>query len=425
MNNVYNSIISSYLQPKKADGRKDTVHGEKGLADHSKEIKNFNKKLPIYIINVDEKKRDYVFGLKDSSMDVMREIDRYCNSVEENFTYRKAYTDDSAVGAVVVSDDYDKLPEEFDIRILGLAGKQINRSQPYYEDGKGMSKGDYQVNLDIGGKRRVINYTVTSNTTNKSLMNDFAKILNRGNYGINASVKSFEKNKVFLEIESSETGTDGGRVFSLSDVYDNNKMIGIVGYYGFDNVAEEAHNLKFELNGKEKFSHSNELMINKSLILNVHATTQGNVHVGYVPDGAKAVSAIKNVIDSYNGMVETDKNYSKLTGENTRLSTEFEYIYNRYSHELAKSGVTRDEEGHLVLDENKAMKAFENGDFQKTFSKDSPFLNEINRKFKSISLNPLEYTKKIMVAYPDYSKEGVGKQYMTSIFSGMFFNYYC
>ena len=70
---------------------------------------------------------------------------------------------------------------------------------------------------------------------------------------------------------------------------------------------------------------------------------------------------------------------------------------------------------HVALQEDMTRQLFDEGGF----------LTALKGKCSDIAINPVEYTKRIIVSYPDYSKEGPRQTYLTSSYCGMFFNYYC
>lgn len=45
-------------------------------------------------------------------------------------------------------------------------------------------------------------------------------------------------------------------------------------------------------------------------------------------------------------------------------------------------------------------------------------------KAYEIKINPMEYIDKLMGTYPDFSKPSEGFSYITSLYSGLIFNYY-
>lgn len=425
MEAVYNNLIASYLYVNKGRSRNATVHGESSLREHYNDIVSLSKKSPVYIIKLNENNQEYILDLKERSMSIMDDIRNYYKNIDGYFKQKRAYSDNSAVDAQIVADDYERLPEEFDIRVNQLAAPQINRGKEYYEDGRGLSPGSYSFNVNVNDHKYTLKYNVSKNKRNINIMNDLAKMINRADIGIHASVGRTSEKKIYMEFKSEECGNYGENIFSFSEPEYENNANGIVSYYGIDNVARKPKSLLFELDGSDKTSMSNEVILNKTLTLKIRRTSDADIHIGYAPDGTKAMESVSKILKSYNSVIETDERYREKTGESTRLADEFRYIFERHETELSEAGVTRDEDGYLVMDEKVAGESFEKGEFQKVFSKESPFLNELVNKNKMISLNPLEYTRKVMVSYPDYSKEGFPQAYMTSMFSGMLFNYYC
>lgn len=425
MEAVYNNLIASYLYVGKGRSRNSTVHGESSLRDHYNDIVNLNKKSPIYILRLNEDNQEYILDLKERSMSVMDDVERYYSNIDGYFKRKKAYSDNNAVDAQIVADDYERLPDEFDIKINRLAAPQVNRGKEYYEDGKGLSPGSYSFNASVNDHQYTLKYNLGKNKRNINIMNDIAKMINRADIGIHASVGRTSDKKVYMEFESEATGDYGENIFSFSDMKSVDNANGIVSYYGIDNVVSKPKSLSFKLDGADKNSMSNEVILNKTLTLRMNRASDADIHIGYIADGTEAMKSVGKILDSYNSIIESDDRYREKTGESTRLADEFRWIYERHSGELAEAGVSKDDRGYLVMDGKTAQESFEKGVFQKVFSKESPFLNDLVKKNKMIALNPVEYTKKVMVSYPDYSKEGVGQFYMTSIFSGMLFNYYC
>lgn len=429
MEAIYNNLISSYLYTKKGNGKNQTIHGDEALKEHYNEIVSYNKKTPVYIVRLNEENQEYILGLKDKSMQVMNDIKDYFDSMEDNYSKMQAVTDSYKVDAAIVSEEYDNLPDEFDIEVKQLASTQENRGKEFYMDGKGLAPGTYSFDVSVNDRRYNLKYTINKNSRNINVMNDIARMINRGNIGIDASVVKTKEEKAYLKLESEDTGDYGENIFSFSDSAsdgaDNNTTNGIAEYYGLNNVVRKAKSLIFDLNGQLKHSMTNNVILNKSLELSIRGIDGDKVHIGYAADGEQTFRAMQKIIDGYNAVVSADENYRNKTGESTRLVTEFERIYEKNAAELKEVGIQRDEGGYLYMDMNDAVEAYARGRFQEVFSKDNSFLNGLLNKNKTISINPVEYTKKLMVTYPDYSKEGVGNSYMTSIFSGMLFNYYC
>ena len=117
--------------------------------------------------------------------------------------------------------------------------------------------------------------------------------------------------------------------------------------------------------------------------------------------------------------------FEKKTDTPAKLLRELKGIIGSSKNELEAAGLNFNQDGAIELDTSLAMQAIEDGDMQKLFSKESPFVNRLFTKMDSVKLNPVEYIDKKIVSYPDYSKPAKGYSYITSLYSGLIFNSYC
>ena len=79
----------------------------------------------------------------------------------------------------------------------------------------------------------------------------------------------------------------------------------------------------------------------------------------------------------------------------------------------------------MKMDESLATQAAQDGDMEKLIGRDSALNRRLRKKNEEIKLNPMDYIQKKIVSYPDYGKPPKGYSYITSLYSGMLFNYYC
>lgn len=73
---------------------------------------------------------------------------------------------------------------------------------------------------------------------------------------------------------------------------------------------------------------------------------------------------------------------------------ELKGIIGSSKNELEAAGLNFNQDGAIELDTSLAMQAIEDGDMQKLFSKESPFVNRLFTKMDSVKLNPVEYIDK-------------------------------
>ena len=93
---------------------------------------------------------------------------------------------------------------------------------------------------------------------------------------------------------------------------------------------------------------------------------------------------------------------------------------------LKDCGIQFDEEGYMLVDETQAAVAVKSGDFERLFGQGNDVGNNIIKKSQIFTMDPLKYLEnKIMVTYPNPTKEHFANPYLTSLYSGLLFNSCC
>ena len=98
-----------------------------------------------------------------------------------------------------------------------------------------------------------------------------------------------------------------------------------------------------------------------------------------------------------------------------------------YQQELEKLGIKPTAEGTLELNKEHLQQSVVTTDSENTLSSLKAlksFSQSMLRKSSEISLNPVTYMNKTIVAYKNPSNNFLSP-YVTSAYSGMFFNNYC
>ncbi|MDE6964071.1 MAG: flagellar capping protein, partial [Lachnospiraceae bacterium] len=80
--------------------------------------------------------------------------------------------------------------------------------------------------------------------------------------------------------------------------------------------------------------------------------------------------------------------------------------------------------GQLVMNDDLFKHSILSDESRSQFSTIKDFTNSILRKTDQISLDPMEYVERTMVAYKNPG-HNFATPYMTSNYSGMLFNSYC
>ena len=99
-------------------------------------------------------------------------------------------------------------------------------------------------------------------------------------------------------------------------------------------------------------------------------------------------------------------------------------ISNVYGRDLRNVGISFDEKGYMVVDDEKLSENISSTDALESFSGVRKFTNSVLNQANQVTLNPMNYVKKTIVAYKNPGKEFM-TPYITSQYSGMMFNGYC
>jgi len=230
-----------------------------------------------------------------------------------------------------------------------------------------------------------------------------------------------------MRIESDMTGSvNGENLFSFADrAGDGGDGRGIVSYYNMNNVASSPCNASFEWNGETKEALGNTFVMGRSLEVSLYRPGEQGTQISYVPDSDKILGGIRELMKFYNKLVNSTDKYCTETGQNTRLVKEYRNLLRPYASELESSGISFDENGYMKLDEALATQSALDGDMEKLLGSGSVLNQKLQKKNDQIKLNPMDYVEKKIVSYLDYGKPPKGYSYITSLYSGMLFNYYC
>lgn len=426
MESVYNNLITSYLMPKTNSVRKNArVHDGKELVNHYSDIIKSSKITPMYIVKLSDDAQEYVLGLKEMSLGLDDAIEKYYSNTDKTFNRIAVDVSDDSVSAEIISEE-GNLPEDMDINVNSMAKPQINRGYDYYPDGRGLPGGNYEFKAEVDGTEYRFRYSMRDGTRNNTVLRNVVRSINEADIGVRASVERTNEGKIAIKLESDADTSQGMNAFSFEDITTNGNANGIVSYYGINRSFQEAEEADIDINGVNYSHPGNRLILNESMKIDIKNVTDGPVHIGYKRDPQMVFEDLEVIFEQYNSIIDITKAYSEHTGiRSSRLKAELSGIYESNAFSLDAAGIVRDDEGHLSIDKVSAEHAFQSGIFEEVFGKDSEFLNKLSAQVGKIALNPMEYVNKLMVAYPDYSKEGYAHPYMTSIYSGMLFNYYC
>lgn len=446
---VYNQFSTTYMQNKTA-GRYD-AHKRSELRSLCHSMAKVNRDAPLYLIDSSESTKQYVIELKEDSRELRNAIISALGDVENTaFNGKIAYsTNDNIVSAKYVGDhtvpfiipSEDEEPADgavistggeipsYEIEVSALASGQVNLGAYVPMNESGIAPGEYSFDISVNDLGYEFQFNINDTDTNYDIQQRLSRLINNSKIGLNASVEEDGEGNCALRIESSRIGIDYGqdsRVFTISDE-NTSKNSGAVSFFGIDYVAREASNAHFTVNGVEASATSNTFILQNDYEITLKGISENEgqtTTIGVKPDTVALQENISNLIGGYNTFIKAISEYQDTQSRSRHLVHEVGRITGYYEQEMAKLGIAPAEDGTLHLDSEELTRSVTAGETPEALSSLKAFSQSILRKSSQISLNPVSYVNKTVVAY---KKPGnpLLQPYVTSAYAGMFFNNYC
>jgi len=422
---IYNNLITTF-NPKYTT---KYAHDTSELRSVVKRIRKQTQKSPVYLVKFTNTKQSFVLGVKESAMKIHDALQTLSDSSEDSvFSRRKAHSSDTEqVGAELIGADDDQLPNEFSLRVKQVANGQVNQGKEFYETGRGLEAGSYQFRVTVNDVGYDFQYNIRKDANHREVIQGLSEFITKAKIGIKAEPYYSQKGKIGMRLESTMVGSPNEKEsFSLTDkATDRKTSRGLVEYYGLDNVVVMPKNAVFDLNGVEKTSMSNEFTLGRAVRLSLRNPSKTEARIDYHPDGDAIMESVKGFISSYNTLVGYNIDFERKTDMPSKLLRELKAISRPFANDLESCGITFDEDGYMQLDDSLAMQAIEDGDMKKLFQEDSLMTARLSAKADAVKINPMEYVDKKIVSYPNFTKPPRGYSYITSLYSGLLFNFYC
>lgn len=422
---AYNYYLSNYVG---REVSKYDTHKKSELKDVYNRMLKVNRKSSLYKITEGEDVKKFAIDLKEAARAITNVASELSdnNQIGSGFSKKKAIsTDDSVVTAKFIGDESsEELISEFSIKIDNLATTQKNVGNYLKKDDLDLKKGDYSFDFAIGEYTYEFQFAVKSDDTNKSVQEKLCRLINRSNIGAKAKVKENGDNESALVIESESTGMANydGTIFGIKP--NNNELsTQAITYFGLDNIAQMPENAKFYVNGMEKTSNSNTFTVAKQYMINLNSVSEDEVTIGLKPDFDTVLENVNELLDKYNSMVDLAKLHADKGYESSRLHRDIKNIAKYYKSALDSAGFRVDEDAKIQVEESLLVQSANEGNLTESLEKLGAFKKAITNKANNISVNPMAYVDKKLIAYKNPIRS-IGNSYLTSVYSGMMFNKY-
>lgn len=430
IDNVYNHYLTTYA-PKSTDSKYDT-HKKSELRGIYNSMLKLNKDAPLYILDSSKDSREFVVGLKENARELRNTIASLGGLDDDNlFNKKVAYsTDEDMVSATYIGDASSDDAPSFNIEVTSLAEGQTNLGYALESDAKASLVPDtYSFDININDLNYEFQFNIREGDTNKDIQDRLARLITNADVGIDADVLSNGKGASALRLTSATVGLKAGRetIFDVSES-NSSKSSGAVEYLGIDFTSKQPSNAEFLLNGEPRSASSNHFTIDKQYELNLNAvhTYEGQeATVGVKNDLDSITENVENLLSGYNNFISVASEYREGHPASSKLLNEMERLVSYYKNDLASIGLDSSSDGKLELDEKNFKAALVAGeDYSSSLSTIKDFASSVLRKANQISLNPMEYVDKTVVAYKNPGHNFTAP-YVSSNYSGMLFNSYC
>ena len=432
MSNVLNAVYNNYLTTyaPKSLTRYDT-HKKSELRGVYNSIVKQNKDAPWYLPTTSKDVQHYAVDLKENARELYNNIAQFGGLEQESILNKKSAfssNEDIATVSYMGEDAPEGLAPSYNMEVRSLASPQENIGLFLDDTRVALRPDTYSFDVSINDMNYEFQFTVGENETNKEVQSRLMRLVNNSGIGIKASLIESE-GKTALRMTSESTGLALGKaaIFRVSDDR-TSKTAGTVEYFGLDYMSREPANARFLLNGEERVTSSNRFTIGKMFDVELKGVTaeDESIQIGLKADTDSLTDNVSRLIGGYNTFMKAISDYLGFQSNSNNLIKEMKDITSRHSSSLETLGLNMTQDGTLQLQPDLLRETVsQSKDVSETFSPLKDFSNSLLRKSTQISLNPMDYVDKTVVAYKRPGGPNYVSPYNTSAYSGMMFNSYC
>lgn len=428
MNTVYNNYLATYT-PKRLT--KYDTHKKSELRGVYNSIVKMNKDAPWYLPTTSKDTQNYAVSLKENARGLYNTAAQFGGLEQEKLLNKKSAfsSDEDVVSVSYLGDEVpDDVAIDYEIEVKSLASPQENIGVFLDNSRVTLPPDTYSFDVSINDMNYEFQFAVGEDETNRDVQSRLMRLVNNSGIGIKASLIESE-GRAALRMTSESTGLAAGKseIFRISDNH-TSKASGTVAYFGLDYLSREPANARILLNGEEHFTSSNHFTIGKIFEVELKGTTAEDepVQIGLKADADSLTDNVTRLVSGYNDFMKAAASYLGFQSRSINLVNEMKDLVSHYRNPMEATGLNMAEDGTLEIESNLLREsALESEDITDTFSYLKDFSNSLLRKSSQISLNPMDYVDKTMVAYKRPGGPNYVSPYNTSAYSGMMFNSYC
>ncbi len=424
LNGVYNHYLTTYAP--KGTSRFDT-HKKSELRSVYNSMVKLNKESPWYLPTDAAATQAYAIGLKESARDLRNTIASLGGLEEEELLGKKVATssNEEVISATFIGQfSPDDILPTIEMEVQRLAGPQENLGRYLPDTLTALEPDSYSFDVSISGLNYEFQFNIKEGETHKEVQERLIRLINNADIGIHADLHEVQ-GEYALRLTSENTGSEtGAPIFTISD-QQTSRRNGTVAYFGLDYISNPPTNALFTINGEDRSTTSNHFTVGHMYDVTLKGlSAEGeSISLGLKTDYESLTENVKNLISGYNSFVKAVHEYQESFPRSTRLSREMTNISSLYTTEFQSMGLSLQEDGSLSADESLLTQSSSEESVHDVISTIRNFASSLVRKTSQISIDPMHYVDKKIVAYKNPSKT-FASPYTPSPYSGMMFNSY-
>lgn len=409
-------------------------HRKEDLRDTVNKIKILNKESPLYKIRMSGDVQKYAIDIKESARNIKNIVASFSESEEgigAAFDKKIATSSNPDAATAQYIGDSSSLTtnEGFELEIMQLASPQTNVGNFLKRDDFDFLPGSYSFDLNMNKNSYEFQYNINVGDTNGDVLFKLARLVNNAHIGLKADILNGSQDMASLRLESKQTGLSPKETSLFKIVPENtHESRQAMQILGIDSVAAMAENSSFLLNGTKHSSYSNTFTINNTFSVTLNNTTPKNepVQIGFKPGSEAVTDDVQSLVDSFNSMIQIAEHYSDMPASNEKLLKDMGNVAKTFSSSLNPFGLSVSEKGIISVDKTKLTESVLSEKSDEAIDVLNHFKDAVGRKADEASLDPMNYVKKILVAYknPNSTKNYVCP-YISSVYSGMMVDRIC
>lgn len=427
LNAVYNNYLTAYT-PKPLT--KYDTHKKSELRDVYNSIVKINRDAPWYLPTTNRAAQQYAVDLKENARGLRNTIAQLGGLEGEGLLNKKsAFSSDEDIvtASYIGSQELEEPLSALQLEVRSLASGQENLGLFLPNEKVSLAPDTYSFDIGVNDMNYEFQFTIGDSETNRDVQERLARLIDNSGIGIKADLVESE-GRSSLRLTSESTGLPQGKqqIFSVSDDH-TSKTAGAVEYFGLDYVSHEASNASLLVNGEARSSASNHFTLGKLFEVELKGISEEgkSTQIGLKTDVESLTDNVDHLIGGYNDFIRAASSYLEAQTKSKQLISELKGIVGVYGTSLSPLGLSMAEDGTLFMDKDLLQQtAMQSQDLSETFGTLKNFSASLLRKSNQVSINPMDYVQKTVVAYKNPGHNYISP-YVTSAYSGMMFNSYC